>query len=196
MKKKLVLLVCVAALGDAAGLERADRALRRPPRLSAGCRRARVSGLGVVVAAHERERSGLGVVVAAHERERAYDSRPLGRSLRLRGGMSVQAGWATLCLAILFELSFTAAMHKSQGFSRPTFAFLAVLFFVASFSTFNFSLSALEMSVAYAVWSAGVMATLSLVGILMFNEKATISKLCGISSIIFGTICLSRDLSE
>mmetsp|Transcript_68050 Transcript_68050/g.179384 ORF Transcript_68050/g.179384 Transcript_68050/m.179384 type:complete len:111 (-) Transcript_68050:426-758(-) len=110
--------------------------------------------------------------------------------------MSTQAGWLTLFLAIAFELTFTGMMHKSQGFSRPTFAFLAVLFFVASFSTFNFSLRALEMSVAYAVWSAVVMATLSLVGIVMFNEKATVSKLLGIGSIIFGTVCLSRDLSE
>ena len=49
---------------------------------------------------------------------------------RLRGGMSAQAGWLTLFMAIAFELTFTGMMHKSHGFSRPTFAFLAVLFYV------------------------------------------------------------------
>ena len=40
------------------------------------------------------------------------------------------------------------------------------------------------------------MATLSFIGILMFNEKMTVSKLMGISAIVFGTVCLSREMSE
>ena len=89
--------------------------------------------------------------------------------------MSVQEGWVTLFLATAFELFSTGMMHKAQGFSRPLPSFLAIIFYGASFYSFNQSLRALELSVAYAVWSAVVMAMLSLVGILMFSEKATLS---------------------
>ncbi|KAL1524630.1 hypothetical protein AB1Y20_019517 [Prymnesium parvum] len=114
----------------------------------------------------------------------------------LRGGMTTRTGWLILFRATAFELLSTAMMHKAQGFSRPLPSFLAVLFYGASFYSFNLSLRALELSVAYAVWSAVVMATLSLVGIVLFNEKATLTKAFGIGAIMFGTICLSRDMSE
>jgi len=117
--------------------------------------------------------------------------------LRLRGGAGPPGGGCgVLLMSIAFELTSTGMMHKAQGFSRPTPSFLAVLFYGASFYSFNLSLRALELSTAYAVWSAVVMAALSLVGMLLFNEQATLSKAVGISAIIFGTVCLSRDMSE
>ena len=48
-----------------------------------------------------------------------------------------------------------------------------------------------ETSVAYAVWSAVVMAALSVVGIVFLNESKSRLKFAGVTSIIFGTICLS-----
>jgi|TARA_B100000524_G_scaffold341854_2_gene236335 small multidrug resistance pump len=50
---------------------------------------------------------------------------------------------------------------------------------------------ALEISVAYAVWSAVVMAALAAVGMAFLGESVSIAKMLGILSIIVGTITLS-----
>mmetsp|Transcript_6530 Transcript_6530/g.13085 ORF Transcript_6530/g.13085 Transcript_6530/m.13085 type:complete len:164 (-) Transcript_6530:66-557(-) len=115
--------------------------------------------------------------------------------LRLHGGatMSKQVGWSVLFAATGFELVSTVFMDKANGFQKPLPSVLAVAFYAASFYGFNLSLRALETSVAYAVWSAVVMAALSAVGIAFLNESASLRKFVGISAIILGTICLSTE---
>ena len=61
---------------------------------------------------------------------------------------------------------------------------LAVLFYAASFYSFNLSLRALEISVAYAVWSAVVMAALALIGMTVLGESVSLTKVAGISAYI------------
>ena len=43
---------------------------------------------------------------------------------------------------------------------------------------------------AYAVWSAVVMAALAAIGMLFFGESVSIAKVSGISAIIAGTVAL------
>jgi len=113
---------------------------------------------------------------------------------RFRGGMSTKTAWAILFSATGFELVSTYFMHAAKGFSILLPSCIAVVFYGASFYTFNLSLRALEISVAYAVWSAVVMAALSAIGMIFLGETISIAKVTGISSIIFGTLCLSKDL--
>ena len=110
--------------------------------------------------------------------------------------MSAGTAWAILFSATVFELASTAFMHKAQGFSRPGPSALAVVFYGASFYLFNLSLRGIEISVAYAVWSAVVMAALAGIGMTVLGESVTTSKIGGIAAIIFGTIALSKDLAE
>jgi len=111
--------------------------------------------------------------------------------LALRGGMSVPVGWAILFSATGCELVSTGFMHKAQGFRRPLASAFAVLFYAASFLGFNLSLRALEISIAYAVWSAVVMALLALGGMTLLGESVSALKIAGVCSIIVGTVCLS-----
>ena len=105
--------------------------------------------------------------------------------------MSRTNGWAVLFAATAFELVSTVYMDAANGFSKPRESVIACIFYAASFYGFNLSLRALETSVAYAVWSAVVMAALSVVGILFLGESSSLPKFIGISSIIFGTSVLS-----
>jgi len=82
-------------------------------------------------------------------------------------------------------------MHYAQGFQRPVESLLAVLFYGASFLGFNLSLRALEISVAYAVWSSIVMALLSAIGMAFLGERRSSIKGIGIASIIVGVALLS-----
>jgi|TARA_B110001469_G_scaffold108945_1_gene109851 small multidrug resistance pump len=105
--------------------------------------------------------------------------------------MSTAQGWSVLFAATVFELVSTIFMDKAEGFSKPLPSVVACVFYAASFYGFNLSLRALETSVAYAVWSAVVMAALSVVGIVFLNESKSWLKFSGVTTIIFGTICLS-----
>lgn len=117
------------------------------------------------------------------------------RCLSLRGGggseMSVRGAWAILFGATAFELVSTGFMHQAKGFSVPLPAFGAVVFYAASFYAFNLSLRKLEISVAYAVWSAVVMAALSAIGMTVLGESVSGKKIMGILAIIVGTTLLS-----
>lgn len=110
--------------------------------------------------------------------------------------MTVPFAWSILFGATGFELVSTYYMHKAKGFSVPLPALGAVIFYAASFYTFNLSLRALEISVAYAVWSSVVMAALSFIGMTWLGERVTRAKIGGIVAIILGTIMLSMDLEE
>ena len=105
--------------------------------------------------------------------------------------MSTSVAWLTLFGATCFELVSTFFMHKAQGFTKPLPSAFAVIFYSSSFLAFNLSLRALEISVAYAVWSAVVMAALALIGMTLLGESVTAGKITGIGAIIFGTVCLS-----
>ena len=104
--------------------------------------------------------------------------------------------WAILFGATGFELVSTYYMHLAKGFSVPGPAALAVIFYAASFYAFNLSLRGLELSVAYAVWSAVVMAALSAIGMGFLGERVSRGKVSGIAAIILGTCLLSAELAE
>eukprot|EP00614_Pseudopedinella_elastica_P014348 CAMPEP_0172583686 /NCGR_PEP_ID=MMETSP1068-20121228/3269_1 /TAXON_ID=35684 /ORGANISM="Pseudopedinella elastica, Strain CCMP716" /LENGTH=146 /DNA_ID=CAMNT_0013377565 /DNA_START=176 /DNA_END=616 /DNA_ORIENTATION=- len=128
---------------------------------------------------------------SAHGRKTKMTAVQPTKFLTLRGGMSAPRAWAILFGATAFELISTGFMHKAKGFSVPLPALGAVLFYALSFYTFNLSLRALEISVAYAVWSAVVMAALSIIGMTWLGESVSTMKIVGIIGIIFGTTCLS-----
>ena len=105
--------------------------------------------------------------------------------------MSKSLAWTILFGATGFELVSTGFMHKARGFSKPLPSLLAIVFYAASFYSFNLSLRALEISVAYAVWSAIVMAALAALGMTVLGESVSAVKIAGIAAIIFGTCALS-----
>ena len=110
--------------------------------------------------------------------------------------MEPRRAWAVLFVATAFELTSTGFMHQAHGFSRPVPAALSVLFYGASFYIFNLSLRGIEISVAYSVWSAVVMAALAAIGMTLLGESVSAEKIGGITAIIVGTMLLARDMSE
>lgn len=116
---------------------------------------------------------------------------PLQQLMLLRGGMTLSEGWTFLFAATCSELISTYFMNAAKGFSKPLESVLACVFYAGSFLGFNYSLRALEISIAYAVWSAVVMATLSFMGMAFLGESVSQIKVVGIACIIIGTVCLN-----
>jgi len=126
-----------------------------------------------------------------HAGAASADDRPMQQLMALRGGMTTSEGWLVLAAATCFELVSTYFMNAAEGFSKPVEAVIACVFYAASFLGFNYSLRALEISIAYAVWSAVVMATLAFLGMAFLGESKSMLKVGGIASIVLGTVCLN-----
>jgi len=100
--------------------------------------------------------------------------------------------WLYLMLAIFAEVAGTAAMKYSAGFTRLIPSGLIFVFYTISFLFFAFSIKKLELGFAYATWSGLGTFLISLVGIWMFHEPATLIKSISLFCIIIGVIGLKE----
>ncbi|WP_413207245.1 DMT family transporter [Rhodospirillum sp. A1_3_36] len=99
--------------------------------------------------------------------------------------------WLILGTAIVFEVMGTTAMKFSDGFTRlwPSVALVAC--YAASFYLLTLTLKRLDVSIAYAIWSGAGTVLITLIGIVLFKEPATVLKLLFIGMIITGVVGLN-----
>jgi len=99
--------------------------------------------------------------------------------------------WLWLFLAIVLEVTATVCLKLSDGFSRFLPTALMALFYGASFFPMAVALRRLDVGIAYAVWSAVGTALMTIVGVLVFKEAASLLKLSAIVMIMVGVVCLN-----
>ena len=99
--------------------------------------------------------------------------------------------WFYLILAIVFEVSGTASMKFSEGFTRTTPSILMFVFYLLSLISLNLTLKTIDVSIAYAVWSGLGTALIALIGIFYFKEPLTLFKVISIVFIIIGVMGLN-----
>jgi small multidrug resistance pump len=68
---------------------------------------------------------------------------------------------------------------------------LLFVFYAASFVALTLALKKIEVSVAYAVWSGAGTALIAAIGILYFNETASLLKFISMLLIILGVVGLN-----
>ena len=97
-------------------------------------------------------------------------------------------GWLYLILAIILELFGTSMIKLSNGLTVlwPTIAMFAG--YVLCFIFLSFALKTIDMSVAYAIWSAVGIVLIAIIGIVFFHENIKFAKLAGILLIVTGVI--------
>jgi small multidrug resistance pump len=98
--------------------------------------------------------------------------------------------WLYLVLAIVLEVSGTTSMKLSHGFTRPLPSLLMFLFYALSLSALTLALKAIDISVAYAVWSGLGTALIASVGVLWMKEPLNALKVVSLMLIIIGVIGL------
>ncbi len=96
-----------------------------------------------------------------------------------------------LALAILSEVAGTTSLKFSQGFTKPLPSILVVLFYGLSFWVLSLALKKIDVSIAYAIWSAVGTALITTIGVLWFKEPITAIKIGSIVLIILGVIGLN-----
>ncbi|MEI7555638.1 multidrug efflux SMR transporter [Candidatus Chlorohelix sp.] len=100
-------------------------------------------------------------------------------------------GLVLLGSAIVLEVVGTTFLKLSEGFSKPLFGILMFVFYGGSFTVMSFALKEIDVSVAYAIWSAMGTALIATIGILWFNEPLNALKLISLTLIIAGVVGLN-----
>lgn len=99
--------------------------------------------------------------------------------------------WLYLILSILFEILATTLLKMSEGFSKILPTVGTCVGYVLCFAFLSIALKKLDMSVAYAIWSAAGITVLTAIGILIFKESISVMKIVSIIFIIVGVIGLN-----
>lgn len=99
--------------------------------------------------------------------------------------------WIYLSLAIIFELCGTTLMKLSNGLSKTAPAIGMFVAYALSFGLLSLALKEIEVSVAYAIWSAVGIVVISVIGIVFFQETVNILKIVSILLIVAGVIGLN-----
>ena len=96
-----------------------------------------------------------------------------------------------LTLAIVSEIAATSLLKLSQGFSKMLFGILALVLYGLFFFCLSLSLKGLQLNLAYAIWSGIGLVGTTVLSILFFREKVTLTSLLGIALVIVGLVILN-----
>jgi small multidrug resistance pump len=99
--------------------------------------------------------------------------------------------WIYLFSAIVLEVGGTLSLKLSQGMVKRGPVMLMIVLYALSFFAFSHALKHMEVGVAYAVFSALGTALMASVGILWFNEPATVLRIVSLALIIIGVVGLN-----
>lgn len=104
--------------------------------------------------------------------------------------MTPAAAWGILLVAGLCEIGWAIGLKYTEGFSRLLPSALTLAAMAASVILLAWSLKALPVGTAYAVWTGiGAVGT-ALLGMLLFNEPRDVARLVSISLIVAGILGL------
>lgn len=98
--------------------------------------------------------------------------------------------WFLLVVAGLFEVAWAIGLEYSEGLSRPVPTAATAVAMVVSLVLLAQAVKELPIGTAYAVWTGiGAVGT-ALLGIVLFDESASLARLGFISVIVFGIVGL------
>ncbi len=98
--------------------------------------------------------------------------------------------WLYLLAAIVLEVCGTTSMKLSRGFTVPGPTAAIFVFYAASIVCLTLAVHRIEISVAYAIWSAVGTALVAAIGVLWFREVASAPKLISLALVIVGVVGL------
>jgi small multidrug resistance pump len=99
--------------------------------------------------------------------------------------------WIYLILAISFEIIATTLMKTSNGFSKILPTLGSLIGYGICFTFLSMALKKIDVSVAYAVWSAAGIVIISIIGVVLFKESISALKIISILLIILGVVGLN-----
>lgn len=103
--------------------------------------------------------------------------------------------YVLLILAILSEVIATSALKASDGMTRLWPATLVVAGYAVAFLLLAQTLKTLPVGLTYAIWAGVGVVGVALVGVFVFGEVMTLTKVAGIALIIIGVVLVQSSLA-
>ena len=99
--------------------------------------------------------------------------------------------WLAVVTAGILEVGFASMLKLSNNFTKiwPSIGFL--VFATGSFSLLAWSLKVLPIGSAYAVWTGIGAAGTAILGMLIFKDPVSVSRITAIVFIITGVVLLN-----
>lgn len=98
--------------------------------------------------------------------------------------------WLYLFAAGIFEIIWATSQKYSAGFSKPIPTVITLITATISFVLLGLAMKNLHLGTAYAIWTGiGIVGT-TILGIFLFGEPATLSRLFFVALILTGIIGL------
>ena len=95
-----------------------------------------------------------------------------------------------LLLAIVCEVAGTTALTASGQFTKLVPSLLTVAGYGLAFYFFSFSLKAIPVGVAYAIWGGVGIVLVTLIGFFYFRQRLDWPALAGIGLIVAGVLVM------
>lgn len=98
--------------------------------------------------------------------------------------------WVYLCVAGIFEIAWAVGLKFSQGFTKPWPSAFTIVTLAASLWLLALAARELPIGTAYAVW-VGIGATgAAVVGIFLFDEPVSVSRIIFIAMLVTAIVGL------
>ncbi len=97
----------------------------------------------------------------------------------------------TLFFAITIEVAATTALPRTDGFRHLGWTPAVLVGYAASFWLLAIVVRSMPVSTAYALWSGVGTATVALVGITIYRERADWLTILGIALVVGGVVALN-----
>lgn len=98
--------------------------------------------------------------------------------------------WIILLIGSFCEVGWLVGMKYADGFTRFWPSVVMVFFMMASVGCLGIAVKTIPAGTAYAVWTGGSVAAVTLVGVYLFNEPTTPLRVASIVLIVAGMVGL------
>jgi quaternary ammonium compound-resistance protein SugE len=98
--------------------------------------------------------------------------------------------WAMLIVAGILEIGWAIGLKYTNGFTRPIATVLTIIAMVASMTLLGLAVQKIPVGTGYAIWTGiGAVGT-ALLGIVLFHEPVTPTRIVFLLMIVAGIVGL------
>lgn len=96
-----------------------------------------------------------------------------------------------LTIAIVAEVIATSALKASEGFTNPVPSLIVAVGYGVAFYFLSLVLKTIPVGVAYAIWSGLGIVLISIIGLVLFQQKLDLAAIIGMALIIAGVLVIN-----
>ena len=98
------------------------------------------------------------------------------------------SSWLCLAIAIFFGVLGTVSMKLSNGLQRLKPSICLFIFYFISFAAMTLAVDGVDVCIVYAIWSGVGTTLVAIIGVLLFHESISITKVVSIFLIVIGVV--------